>query len=138
MASAPKPLVAWEPRRTILLVEDDAALRELLAEALRRDGYRVVDVGTGDDALEWLGPGVLDGRSDRVPSLIISDIVLPCVSGLDLLEGVRLAAPRVPVILITGFGDARTHALAQTLGARRVLDKPFELAELRAEVQRVC
>jgi len=129
---------AREPRQTILLVEDDSALRTMLAEALRNDGYRVIAVENGDDALEWLGPGVLDGRRDRVPALIISDICLPVVSGLEILEGVRLIAPRVPVILITGFGDAQTHELARTLGAERVLDKPFELSELRAAVHRVC
>jgi DNA-binding response OmpR family regulator len=130
-----KQLAAWVERPTILLVEDDPDMREMLAAALRCDGYVVVEAADGDDALEWLGDGLLEGEPERLPALVVSDICLPYFSGLDILEGARLSARRLPVILITGFGDAETHARAQELGAVCVLDKPFAIGDLRAAVR---
>ena len=121
--------------RTILLVEDDPELREVLACALRRDGYRVVEAGNGDDALEWLGDGLVGGKPDRLPAAIVSDIWLPYCSGIEILESTRLAPRRLPVVLITGFGDADTHRHAYELGAVCVLDKPFTMDALRAAVR---
>jgi DNA-binding response OmpR family regulator len=120
---------------TVLLVEDDPDMREMLASVLRAEGYGVVEAADGDDALEWLGDGVLDGEPSRLPAAIVSDICLPYFSGLDILEGVQLAPRRLPVILITGFGDAETHARARELGAVCVLDKPFAMEDLRSAVR---
>jgi len=130
-----KQLVAVEQRPLILLAEDDPDMRRMLASSLRQD-YEVVEVSDGDEALTWLGPGVLDGDSERLPALIVSDIRLPYFSGLEILEGMQLASRRVPVILITGFGDTETHAAARQLGAQQVLDKPFEIRELLDAVAR--
>jgi DNA-binding response OmpR family regulator len=118
----------------VLLVEDDDEMREMLAAALRRDGCRVVEAVDGDDAIDWLGTGLLAGRAARLPALIVSDIYLPYASGLEILEGVKLVSRRIPVLLITGFGDEQTHARARALGAEGVLDKPFGLREFRAAV----
>jgi DNA-binding response OmpR family regulator len=115
----------------ILLVEDHDDLRALLASDLRRDGYAVVECANGDDALDWLGPGVLEGDPEQLPAAIISDIRLPYFTGFDILAGVRSGLERVPVILITAFPDEETTALAARLGARCVLAKPFRLEELR-------
>jgi DNA-binding response OmpR family regulator len=131
-----KRLVAWRPRRSVLLIEDDADMRRLLALALRRDGYRVFEASNGDDALDWLGPGVLEGEVERIPDVIVSDVRLPYFSGFEILECLKVAAPRIPVILITGFPDESTHRLAAQLHAECVIEKPFELDELRAAVRR--
>lgn len=131
-----KRLVPWDRTPTILLVEDDEEMREMLAAVLRRDGYRVVEAADGDDAVDWLGVGILDGDPERLPALIVSDICLPYVSGLEILEGARLSPWKLPVILITGFGDEETHARACDLGALCVLDKPFSMQTLRNEVRR--
>jgi DNA-binding response OmpR family regulator len=130
-----KRLVSWRPRRLILLVEDDPAMRRLLATALRRDRHRVVEVANGDDALDWLGPGVLEGWLEQLPDLVISDIRLPYFSGLEILEGLQVASDRIPVILITGFPDDETLARARELGAYCVLEKPFELDAFREAVR---
>ena len=130
-----KRLIPWDRTPTILLVEDDEDMREMLASELRRDGYRVVEAADGDDAVDWLGVGILDGDPERLPAVIVSDICLPYVSGLDILEGARLSPWRLPVILITGFGDADTHERARDLGAECVLDKPFSMQTLRAAVR---
>jgi DNA-binding response OmpR family regulator len=132
-----KRLVPWRRTARILLVEDDAEMRAMVASCLRRDGYTVIEAADGDGALDWLGPGVLEGELERTPDLIVSDIRLPYFSGLDILEGLSIAATPVPVILITGFGDDETHAKARELGARCVLDKPFDLVVLRGAVRSV-
>src|SRR5262245_39527104 len=72
--------------RTILLVEDDPEMRELLAAVLRRHGYRVCEAPDGDRALEWLGPGFLARNPDHLPAVIVSDIWLPYCSGIEILE----------------------------------------------------
>jgi DNA-binding response OmpR family regulator len=129
-----KGLVPWRRGRTLLLIEDDTEMRRMLAAALRRDGHFVVEAANGDDALDWLGPGVLDGDIERVPDLIVSDIRLPYFTGLEILESLQIAARRIPVILITGFPDHDTYAQAAQLGAECVLEKPFDLGELRAAI----
>jgi DNA-binding response OmpR family regulator len=132
-----KQLVPARSRPLILIVEDDTEMREMLTGALCRRNYEVVAMADGDEALTWLGPGVLHGRPERTPSLIVSDIRLPYFSGLEILEGMQLSRQPVPVILITGFGDAEVHARADELGAALVLDKPFELRELLAGIASV-
>jgi DNA-binding response OmpR family regulator len=120
--------------RTLLLVEDDDEMRRMVASALRRDGFAVVEARNGDDALDWLGPGVLDGDLERVPDLVVSDIRLPYFTGLEILESLQVSSRRIPVILVTGFPDRETFAEAARLGAECVLEKPFELGELRAAI----
>jgi DNA-binding NtrC family response regulator len=122
---------------TLLVIEDDPQMRSLLAATLRKDGYLVKTLQNGDDALVWLGPGVLYGERSRRPSIIVSDIRLPFASGFEILESVGLATHRIPVILITGFGDDETRAHAMELGACCVLDKPFDMHTLRDAVRRV-
>jgi two-component system response regulator PilR (NtrC family) len=131
-----KHLVPWAGGPVILLVEDDEDMREMLSAVLRRDGYRVVEAVDGDEAIDWLGIGILEGQPERLPALIVSDICLPWVSGFEILEGARLSPWRLPVILITGFGDAQTHERAHQLGAVCVLDKPFAMDTLREAVRK--
>ena len=130
-----KSLVPVRGGPTILLVEDDDDMREMLAGTLRRDGYTVIEAADGEDALDWLGLGALDGEPRRWPALLVSDIYLPFLSGLDILEGLSLALKRLPIVMITGFGDADTHARAHALGASFVLDKPFSLIDFRHAVR---
>lgn len=135
-----RPLANSAPlrcERTILLIEDDAEMRRLLARTLSRDGYEVVAVADGDEALDWLGLCLFDGSLRNVPALIVSDVRLPHFSGLELLEGLLCASAEVPVVLITGFPSEETYVEAFELGAARVLAKPFDLDTLRLTVQNV-
>jgi DNA-binding response OmpR family regulator len=118
----------------ILLAEDDADMRSLLATALRRDGYQVIEVVDGVALLERLGKSVLGRADGGSVDLIIADIRMPSLSGLDVLTRFRRAAGTTPFILITGFGDAGTHLEAARLGAAAVFEKPFDLDELRLAV----
>lgn len=136
-AAGPRPWSRWLPWRrppTILLVEDDEELRRLLGRVLRRDGYTVVECPDGDTAIDWLGDGVFDGYYEKLPALVVSDVRLPYLDGLDLLETMHCPTTRVPMILITAFPDAELYQRAFALGARCVLAKPFDLEELRAAV----
>jgi DNA-binding response OmpR family regulator len=129
-----KSLVPWKRGPTVLLVEDDTELSRLIASTLRRDGYHVVECPNGDAAFDWLGDGVFDGYYERLPELIVSDVRLPYFDGFEILDAMREALTRVPVILITGFPDDELYRRAFALGARNVLAKPFDLEDLRAAV----
>lgn len=131
-----KRLVSWQWKETVLVIEDEAEMRSLIAWALRREGYHVFAFANGDDALTWLGPGVLDGEVERVPSAIVCDVRIPYFSGLEILESLRLAGERIPMIMITAFPDESTRAQAMRLGASCMLEKPFALDELCTAVHR--
>lgn len=129
-----KRLVPWKRGPEILLVEDDVELRRMVAAALRRDGYHVVECADGPAALDRIGEALVDGRSERLPALIVSDVRLPGFDGLEILEAVQAALAHVPVVLVTAFPDEQLYRRAFALGARNVLAKPFDLDELRAVV----
>ena len=116
----------------VLLAEDDDAFRRLLAGALRRGGFEVIEARDGRELVDRLAsllPGA--GPSDGMPiDLIVSDIRMPGITGLDVLDKLRLADWATPVILITAFGDNATRAEAIRLGAT-MFDKPFDLSDLR-------
>ena len=117
----------------MLLAEDDGEMRALIAEALTRDGYEVVEVADGEQLLDRIESAVRANRRHYF-AVVISDIRMPRLSGMDVLAVLRCAYWRTPVILITAFGDAETHSEALELGAAATFDKPFDLDELRRAV----
>lgn len=121
----------------VLLIEDDEAMRRMVAAALRADGHAVIQATDGDEAFDWLGAGVVDGDPTCLPDVVVSDVRLPFFDGLEILECLQVATRRIPVILMTGFPDAHVAARAHELGAVCLLDKPFDLRELRAAVDSV-
>lgn len=114
--------------RRILLADDDAEMRRLLASVLRGAGYRVEEADDGDALRARLA--ALHGELD----LLVTDVQMPGWTGLQALEWTKRNAPDVEVILITAFGDRDLHARAAALGARAVLDKPFDLITLKQVV----
>jgi DNA-binding response OmpR family regulator len=125
------------PAARVLLAEDDAEVRRLLTQALRRDGYDVIAVSTAEDLLGVLSASEAASPPGEPPDLIVSDIRMPGISGLEMLGVLRQGERPPPVILITAFGDSETHAKAARLGAEFVFDKPFDLSDLRAAVRSV-
>jgi len=126
----------------ILVAEDEPEMRRVLAWALQREGYRVVEAANGTDLLACVEPYLL-GRSSRVDDvdfdLIISDVRMPGVNGLKALEGIRAlraCEPRTPFIFITGFGDDWIRTEARRLEAFAVIEKPFTMEELLETVKR--
>lgn len=118
-------------RPSILLAEDDHEMRALLGSSLRQAGFDVVECRNGIellDRIEGYGPSNQPAAFD----LIISDICMPGVSGLSLLEGLRQWEELQPLtmILITAFGDEQMRERARQFGAAAIFDKPFDLEDL--------
>jgi len=109
-------------------------MRTLLVESLRMDGYEVMECSDGLELLETLAEGLEEGRILDL-SLIVSDIRMPWVTGLDVLRGMRDFVGYPPMILITAFGDEETHEEALSLGAAAVFNKPFDVELLLDKVR---
>ena len=112
----------------ILLAEDEEAMRSYLARALENAGYEVVAVDRGTAALPLLERQRFD--------LLLSDIVMPEMDGIELAQRCAEVSPATKVIFITGFA-AVTLKASRDAPQARVLSKPFHLRELVLEVQRV-
>ena len=113
----------------ILLAEDDHSLRGFLTRALERAGHSVVDCENGDDAIDALDQGPWD--------LLLTDIVMPEMDGIELAQRAAALAPAMRVVFITGFAAV---ALSRTTGVApkaRVLSKPFHLRDLIREIERL-
>jgi CheY-like chemotaxis protein len=113
----------------VLVVEDDEAMRCLLEWKLQHCDFDVAAAPTAIDALVALGES-LCSEPPRPFALVISDLRMPEVDGLELLERLRLSWPALPVVLMTAFADADVHARACRLGACALLSKPFDLDEV--------
>lgn len=114
--------------KRILLADDDSEMRCLLAAVLTTAGYRVEEAGDGDELRARLT--TLEGPID----LLVTDVQMPGWTGLQALEWTKRNIPGVEVVLITAFGDPDLHQRAAALGARAVLDKPFDLVALKQVV----
>jgi DNA-binding NtrC family response regulator len=112
----------------LLVVEDDAVARDLLCEILRGEGFEVEAVDDGGPAVERAG----EGRYD----LVLSDVRMERVGGLEVLRAFTQKSPATPVILITAFGDVTGAMEAISHGAYDYVSKPFNIEELRLTVAR--
>ena len=112
----------------ILLAEDDSTMRTYLARALERSGYEVVQVDRGTAALPLLEAEPFD--------LLLTDIVMPEMDGIELAQKAAGIAPDMRVMFITGFAAVALKA-GKTAPAAKVLSKPFHLRDLVAEVDRL-
>ena len=112
----------------ILLAEDDTSMREYLQRALQRVGYDVQSVGCGTEAVPLL-------QKDRY-DLLLTDIVMPEMDGIELAQKASAMDPDIRVMFITGFAAVALKAGKANPDAR-VLSKPFHLRDLVMEVDRV-
>ena len=115
--------------KRILVVDDEASIRDLCMRVLTRAGFQVATASTGEDAVSRL--------QDESVDLVISDIRMPGMSGLEVLEAAKALYPSIHVVLITGFGTPQTLERARQSGADRVLTKPFNPTELLAAVREI-
>lgn len=129
-------MMALSPPR-VILAEDDADVRSLIAAALRGEGYGVLEAQDGTELVEGIDSALLfgsvTGGLDAV-ALVISDIRMPGHTGLEVLAGLRRAEVEVAVILVTAYADAETRDEARRLGADALVSKPFELEVLLSAV----
>ncbi len=112
----------------ILLAEDDESMRVYLARALERSGYEVVAVSTGTQAVPYID-------SDRF-DLLLTDIVMPEMDGIELAQHAAQVAPEMRIMFITGFA-AVTLKAGKAVPQAKVLSKPFHLRDLVLEVERM-
>lgn len=112
----------------VLLAEDDAVMREYLARALEKAGYEVRSVDRGTAAIPLL-------ESERF-DLLLTDIVMPEMDGIELAQKAAVMAPEMQVMFITGFA-AVTLKAGEAMPQAKVLSKPFHLRDLVNEVDRM-
>ena len=115
--------------RTILVIEDDAAIRQGIVDAIAFAGYTPLEAPDGHQGLAR----ALDAECD----LILLDLVLPGPDGLEILKAVRKERPTLPVIILTARGEERDRIKGLRLGADDYVVKPFSVKELLARVEAV-
>jgi DNA-binding response OmpR family regulator len=111
---------------TILLVDDEDAVRKVLAFPLERDGYTVVQAADGEEALRLF--------ADRSVDLVVLDIMLPKLDGLEVCRRLR-ATSSVPIIMLTARDDELDKVIGLELGADDYITKPFSIREFRSRVR---
>jgi two-component system cell cycle response regulator CpdR len=115
--------------RRILLAEDDESMRVFLAKALERAGYEVISTDNGLDALM---------RLKQEPfSLLLTDIVMPRMDGIELARQAAVLDPELKIMFITGFAAVTLNSDANPPKDARVLSKPFHLKDLVREVDKL-
>jgi DNA-binding response OmpR family regulator len=111
----------------VLLIEDDARIREIVERGLGSRGFVVTSAEDGPSGLELARKLEAD--------VVLLDLMLPGLSGLEVLEEIRLAKPRLPVVALTALDDTRSKVAGLDAGADDYLTKPFSLEELAARVR---
>jgi DNA-binding NtrC family response regulator len=117
-----------DSKRTILIADDEANMRKVLAAMLRREGYEVITVSDGAEALDIM-------RRARV-DVLLTDLKMPNVDGMELLKRVLAEFEGVPVVMLTAHGTVDTAVSAMKLGAFDYLSKPFDKDELRLVIKK--
>ncbi len=115
--------------QTILLAEDDDAMRRFLGKALERAGYKVASFGNGAEAYE--------GLKEQPYTMLLTDIVMPEMDGIELAKRASALHPDMKIMFITGFAAVALQPDAQAPKDARVLSKPIHLKDLVREVDRM-
>ena len=115
--------------KRILVVEDDSAIRRGLVDALQFAGYEVLEAANGQDGLRLALRSTFD--------LLLLDLILPGLSGFEILEAAHAARPTLPVIILTARGEEADRVKGLRLGADDYVVKPFSVRELLARVEAV-
>ena len=113
----------------ILLAEDDDSMRSFLARAIEKAGHEVMAVDRGTAALPLLATGQFD--------LLLTDIVMPEMDGIELAQRAATLAPRMQVMFITGFAAVAMNKRSAAPQNAKVLSKPFHLRDLVNEIDRL-
>lgn len=114
----------------ILVVEDEKELSDLMAEFLRMFGYTVSTAGDGYDALALLETTTID--------IVITDVRMPRMDGMNLMTIIKNKYSDLPVIIITGVNENKTRDIAHEKGADAFIAKPFHMRDLKKVVDSMC
>jgi DNA-binding NtrC family response regulator len=115
--------MAKEQQSKVLIVDDEPNIRHILGAILRKDGYAVQSADNGEGALKLLEEEAFD--------LIITDLVMPQMGGIDLLHEIQQRRPGTSVVIMTAYGTIKTAVEAMKMGARDYITKPFEMDEVK-------
>jgi excisionase family DNA binding protein len=117
---------------TVLLVDDDERMRELVRTELEREGYDVQEAASADEGLAAI--------ESRKPELVLLDVMMPHVDGWEMLRKIqeRHGAGAIPVLMFSGQVDEQARRQAATSGARGFVGKPFDLAELVEQAKAIA
>ncbi len=120
-----------EAAKSILVVEDEDNIALALEHLMRREGYQLTRVASGAEAM----PAILRDR----PDLVLLDVMLPEVSGYEICQSVRLdpELKGVKILMMTARGNQMERRKGLALGADGFISKPFDVADLKAEVRRI-
>jgi two-component system response regulator AtoC len=113
---------------SILIVDDDGVMQETLSDVLRKRGYEIFSVGSGNGAFSIIKKNVID--------LILLDMRLPDIDGLEVLKKIKEFDTEILVIMMTAFSDVQTAVSAMKSGAYDYINKPFELEELKLLIEK--
>lgn len=113
--------------KTILVVDDEEGIRSVLTDFLTGLNFNVIEAVNGKEALDLF-------KRERV-DLVISDIKMPVMSGLDLLKWIKSISPKTPVLIITGYKPTKAQEDAMNTKADGYLIKPFELERLKLTIK---
>ena len=113
---------------SILIVDDDEVMQETLSDVLRKRGYEIFTVGSGNGALPMIEKNVID--------LILLDMRLPDIDGLEVLKKIKEFDNEILVIMMTAYSDVQTAVSAMKSGAYDYINKPFELEELKLLIEK--
>jgi len=117
-----------EKQKYILVVDDEANVRTVFSDVLKREGYRVKSVGDGHKAITAVEKENFD--------LILVDLGMPRMNGIQTLENIKKRRPRLPVIIHTEYGSITTAVEAIKKGAIDYLSKPFSPKELKLSIKK--
>jgi len=112
---------------SLLIVDDQQGVRRLLYEAFSDEGYQVKMASGGEEALSMV--------SLEMPDMILLDIKMPGMNGLETLRELRKTDPEVPVLMMTAYGDLEVVETAKKYGVKHYIIKPFDLHEIRLLVK---
>jgi CheY-like chemotaxis protein len=118
-----------QPSHRVLVVDDDEAIRKLIAAILRRRSFTVDTVANGEEALRKL--------AEHRYSVMLLDLMMPRVDGYTVIERVREQKIEVEIVIVTAAGASQVNAIDRSL-VRGVISKPFDVTQLVDVVSRVC
>lgn len=114
--------------KKLLIVDDQFGIRALLHEVFKQEGYATFQAENGKNALEIVGK--------ENPDLVLLDMKIPGMDGLEILKEIKVNAPGTKVIMMTAYGELDMISEASNLGALRHFTKPFDIDELKEEVNK--
>jgi two-component system response regulator HydG len=118
----PTESTGWDPARTVLVVDDESGIVQSLSKIFKREGLEVLTAGDGKTGLELL-------RKHRV-GVLLTDLMMPGTSGMDLLKAAKTVAPETEVVLMTAYGTVETAVAAMKEGAYDFVTKPLKRAHV--------